>query len=132
MVEPTAIAIAILIEREHVLTGVRPSGRPLAGFHEFPGGRVEAGETVRQAAVRECFEETGLAVSCTEILLRTPWTYPHGSVELHFALCRLAEAADLSATYRGFVWTPIHKLHELNFPPANREILDLLRGTRDR
>ena len=60
--DPTAIAIAVVQDGERFLIGQRPPEKPLAGYWEFPGGRVEPGEMPGDAAVRECLEETGLHV----------------------------------------------------------------------
>ena len=56
----TPIAIAVVLHNDCVLIGVRPAGATLAGLWEFPGGKIEAGETPNEAAERECLEETGL------------------------------------------------------------------------
>ncbi|GMR06661.1 MAG: Nudix family hydrolase [Gammaproteobacteria bacterium] len=79
------IAVAV-IKREDgkVLFAERPAGKACAGEWEFPGGKIEAGETARQALEREIYEE--LAISITEA---RPWitlshSYPHASVLLHF------------------------------------------------
>ena len=50
---PTAIAVAVVEHDDRFLVGQRPAGKPLAGYWEFPGGRVEEGESPQQAAIRE-------------------------------------------------------------------------------
>jgi mutator protein MutT len=59
--KPIAVAIAVLEHNGKFLVGVRPPGVPLAGLAEFPGGKIDLGETPEAAAIRECREETGLA-----------------------------------------------------------------------
>ena len=56
------IAVAVVEHDGRFLVGLRPAGKPLAGFSEFPGGKVHSGETPAEAAERECREETGLSV----------------------------------------------------------------------
>jgi len=79
------VAVGVLIQRngDFLLTS-RPQGKAYAGYWEFPGGKLEAGETVEQALVRELNEELGIEV--TEV---TRWReavvdYPHALVRLHF------------------------------------------------
>src|SRR5262249_13310601 len=60
--QPTLVAIAVVEHGERFLVGIRPEGKPLAGFAEFPGGKVNDGETPEAAAIRECDEESGLRI----------------------------------------------------------------------
>lgn len=84
------VAVGVLIERDaqgtegRFLMTSRPSGKVYAGYWEFPGGKLEAGETVAQALRRELHEEIGVTIG--EAL---PWQveimdYPHARVRLHF------------------------------------------------
>ena len=80
------VAAAVLLRaggREFLLAQ-RPAGKVYAGYWEFPGGKVEPGESVREALVRELREELGITVTaCAPWLTRT-FTYPHASVRLNF------------------------------------------------
>ena len=72
-----------------VLFAQRPTGKAYAGYWEFPGGKLEAGETVEQALRRELHEEIGITIGATH-----PWKvelmdYPHARVRLHF--CKVYE-----------------------------------------
>lgn len=85
------VAVGVLIQpadRAFLLTS-RPQGKVYAGYWEFPGGKLEAGETVEQALSRELHEELGITVDPADV---QRWKtervdYPHALVELHF--CRL-------------------------------------------
>ena len=66
------------------LLAQRPQGKVYAGYWEFPGGKVEPGETLRQALVRELQEELGIGVDCAWPWLSCAYTYPHASVRLKF------------------------------------------------
>ncbi len=79
-----AAAAVILRPDGSFLLGRRPAGKPYAGYWEFPGGKIEPGETAAQALVRELHEELGI-----EADRHTPWitrefAYPHAHVRLHF------------------------------------------------
>ena len=119
------IAIAVVEQEGRFLVGQRPAGVALAGLWEFPGGKIEPGETPEAAAVRECREETGLAV---EPLFRYPehvHAYEHGAVQLHFIACRLASGA-LHPPREPFTWVERKTLQKCCFPAGNDHILSLL------
>ena len=121
----TPIAIAVVEHDGKFLIGQRPPGVALAGLWEFPGGKIEPGETPETAAVRECLEETGLTV---EPLFRYPereHAYDHDRVQLIFVACRpTSEAPD--SPRKPFRWVERAKLDEHEFPAANADILRTL------
>ena len=120
------IGIAVVEHQGSYLIGIRPPGASLAGFAEFPGGKCEVGEEPATAAVRECFEETGLHVEILELLTRRLYEYAYGSVDLHFYLCRPLDPPDASHDLRGFRWEEVSALRSLKFPDANVPVLELL------
>ena len=78
------VAAGILMDaRGRVLLMQRLPGKHLAGLWEFPGGKVEPGETVAQALVRELDEELGVEVLGGAPMISIPWHYPEKSVRLH-------------------------------------------------
>ena len=85
MIKYTEVAVGIVIGRDGaVLFGQRPQGKPYAGWWEFPGGKLEQGESVDDALKRELAEELGI-----EVLQTVPWVvrthqYAHAHVRLHF------------------------------------------------
>ncbi|MDD5241280.1 MAG: Nudix family hydrolase [Sulfuricella sp.] len=66
------------------LLAERPAGKPYAGYWEFPGGKIEAGETPFHALVRELHEELGIEVDVAYPWLTRVYAYPHATVRLHF------------------------------------------------
>jgi mutator protein MutT len=117
----TLIAVAVVRQSGRVLIGKRPPDVPLAGFWEFPGGKVRQGEQPEEAAVRECREETGLEIRlegpCEEVV----FPYQHGRLRIHFFLARPAGAP--AAIQAPFCWAPLSELAGYRFPPANRSVL---------
>lgn len=122
--ERTEIAIAVVERDGQFLVGRRPVGQPLAGYWEFPGGKVRRGESPADAAARECLEETGLAIDVVGTLTTVEHDYEHGQLRLHFLAGRVRDRAGEPAG--PFTWTPRAKLAELEFPPANGAVLALL------
>lgn len=121
---PTSIAIAVVEHEGRFLIGQRPAGAALAGLWEFPGGKIEPGESAEEAAARECREEAGIEV---EPLFRYPQrdeSYSHDRVRLHFIGCRpLSESVAPRAPFR---WVKREELNRYAFPTGNAEILELL------
>jgi 8-oxo-dGTP diphosphatase len=82
---PVDVAVGVLIDPENrFLLTSRPEGKVYAGYWEFPGGKLEAGETVEQALRRELIEELGITIGTVH-----PWKvelvdYEHARVRLHF------------------------------------------------
>lgn len=123
MPEPKRIGIAIVERAGCFLVGTRGVGQDLAGFAEFPGGKCLPDEASEVCAVRECLEETGLAVAPVKLLQRLEFTYPHAVVDLHFWLCTPASAAE---PLNGFRWVDRGELAQLPFPAANAEVVQTL------
>jgi len=121
--EVTVVAVAIVKRSHQILVGRRPTHATLAGLWEFPGGKVERGETPAEAAVRECEEETGLSVNVVGQLATEHYHYEHGQVELYFFDCELSNACGNVTPHRPFVWIMREKLKQLEFPPANDAIV---------
>ncbi|WP_439517743.1 8-oxo-dGTP diphosphatase MutT [Hydrogenophaga sp.] len=83
------VAVGILIDASgaYLLTR-RPHGKVYAGYWEFPGGKLEAGETVEQALRRELQEEIGVTIGAAELWRQSLVDYPHALVRLHFCKVR--------------------------------------------
>ena len=84
----TRVAVAI-IERVvggeyQVLFAQRPAGKAYAGYWEFPGGKIESGETIVEALIREIDEELGIQIRSAEFWRTERFSYEHAHVELNF------------------------------------------------
>lgn len=122
------IAVAVVERDGMFLIGQRAEGTPLAGYWEFPGGKLKSGETPEVAAVRECLEETGLEVRVTGAYPSTSHDYDHASLRLHFLACEVIDQR--RALPDRFRWAPAQELGNYQFPPANQTLLEHL--TRER
>ena len=81
-----AVGVLCDVEGHFLLTSRRP-GKAYAGYWEFPGGKVEAGESIEQALRRELQEEIGVTIASAEPWKVEMFDYPHALVRLHF--CRV-------------------------------------------
>ena len=79
-----AAAVMLRADGREFLLAQRPEGKVYAGYWEFPGGKVEPGETVRDALIRELQEELGITVTACSPWLTRVFTYPHATVRLNF------------------------------------------------
>lgn len=118
------IAIAVVEVDDRFLIGVRPEGVPLAGYWEFPGGKLQPGETPVEAARRECLEETGLEVLIGAEYPPVVHEYDHAKLRLHFFAARPVNAAQ--APRAPFRWVPRSELGQFTFPPANERLVRFL------
>jgi mutator protein MutT len=122
---PTKIAVAVVEQDGRFLIGQRPEGAALAGLWEFPGGKLEPGETLEQAAVRECQEEAGIAVKVLGERMVVTQQYGHGMLELHFFACSPSSADQVPK--QPFRWVHGAQLGDYAFPAANSTVVETLR-----
>jgi mutator protein MutT len=132
-------AVGVLVERRDgarwVLITRRMMDRVYGGYWEFPGGKVEDGETAAQCLVREFREELGLRIEVEAALPTVEHTYAHGRVRLHPFYCRraaadpgnpeaLQEPRDLQVMEHR--WVLAGQLGGFAFPEANAGLIEML------
>lgn len=121
------VAVAVVMRPDGtVLWGCRPEGKPYAGYWEFPGGKVEPGETVWQALVRELREELGITA-----LEGGPWfviehDYEHALVRLHLYRVWAFEGEPQSLEGQAFAWDSLQPGNLTPILPATEPLLPQL------
>lgn len=102
---PIDVAVGILMKPNgDILFAQRPPGKPYAGYWEFPGGKVEPGESILDALKREFMEELGIAILAAEPWCGVEHVYPHAHVHLHFYISREWQGEPQSLEGQAFAW----------------------------
>lgn len=105
----------------------RRGGSHLAGMWEFPGGKREPGEALEDAMRRELTEELSASFGVGEKVETVRWEYPERTVVIHFYRCRLESGTIEPLESQAMDWVAPERLRELDFPPADRELIARLR-----
>lgn len=111
-----------------ILCAQRGSSKSLAGYWEFPGGKIEIHETPQQALEREIEEELRCEITVGRKLCTTQYTYDFGTIELTTFLCHLTQGEPYLTEHQEVRWLFPDHLHELDWAPADREAVRLLSG----
>ncbi|MDG6778477.1 Nudix family hydrolase [Thiomicrorhabdus sp. zzn3] len=121
------VAIGLLKKNGAVCLSQRQSHQHLSGHWEFPGGKIEANETLEQALQREFAEELGVQTENWRFLMTVPWHYNTVSVRLHVFTSDQFGGEAHGKEGQKIEWCPLAELDQKAFPPANRGILTALR-----
>lgn len=105
MAQAINVAVGILLKKDgQALFAQRPEGKAYAGYWEFPGGKVEPGESIFAALQREFLEELGVQVESARPWCCVEHVYPHAHVRLHFYLCDGWQGEPQSLEGQAFGW----------------------------
>lgn len=119
-------AAGIIRQNGKILIQKRKKGTHLAGFWEFPGGKIEPGETPRACLKREIKEELGIEVSVRPAFFQTPHRYPEKSVFLSFHRCQILLGRAKAREKQTFRWVLPQNLKKIKMAPADVPVLKLL------
>jgi 8-oxo-dGTP diphosphatase len=120
------IVTAAVVEIEgRFLVTRRQQGVHLEGFWEFPGGKCDRDEALKDGLARELLEELDVASRIGEEMLSVTHTYPDRSVELHFFRCELL-GEPRPVLGQDMRWVNREDLMALEFPPADAELIQIL------
>jgi 8-oxo-dGTP diphosphatase len=122
----TTVVTAAVVEIDgRVLVTRRQKGVHLEGFWEFPGGKCDRDETLKDCLARELLEELDVASRIGDELFTTTHRYPDRSVELHFFRCELL-GEPRPVLGQEMQWMRREDLATLEFPPADAELIRIL------
>jgi 8-oxo-dGTP diphosphatase len=119
------VACAFVDADGRVLLAQRPAGKPMAGLWEFPGGKVEAGETPEQTVIRESEEELGIVVrqACLAPLTFASHRYPDFHLLMPLYVCRRWEGTIAAKEGQRLAWVRPKALREYPMPPADEPLV---------
>ncbi|MDF1553273.1 MAG: 8-oxo-dGTP diphosphatase MutT [Deferrisomatales bacterium] len=127
--EPILVVAAVIRRADgRILLAQRLPGGPHGGLWEFPGGKLEPGETSEEALVREIREELGITVEVGERLLTVEHTYPHLAIRLTAYDCRVSKGAPRRLHCQDLCWVSPAGLLERPMPAADLPIARLVSG----
>ena len=118
------VAAGLLRDGDRLLACQRSAGGAHPGRWEFPGGKIEPGESAASCLERELREELAIEAEVGELLEITHFQYPDGPhVEVHFYAVRAYHGTIVNRVFAQIVWQPAARLDELDFLEADRAIV---------
>jgi len=122
-------AVALIDADGRVLIAQRPEGKPMAGLWEFPGGKVEEGETPEAALIRELHEELGVDTreSCLAPLTFASHAYPDFHLLMPLYACRRWQGMVQAREGQALKWVRARDLRDYPMPPADEPLIPILR-----
>jgi 8-oxo-dGTP diphosphatase len=124
----TVVAVALLDADNRILLTQRPQGKPLAGLWEFPGGKLDAGETPEAALIRELHEELGIDIraSCLAPLTFASHSYEKFHLLMPLYVCRQWRGRLTAKEGQTMAWVRAAKLRDYPMPPADIPLIPVL------
>ncbi len=121
MIEVTA---AVIRDNGKFLICQRAKGKNCELLWEFPGGKIEPGETAEQCIVRECQEELGVTLEVEQKLTDIVYAYSDRTVHLHFFITRIVAGQLQRREHNAFAWVTTDEMSRYEFCPADTEMLN--------
>lgn len=121
-----AVVAGVIVEGDTVLISRRHRDAHQGGLWEFPGGKIEAGESPRAALTRELNEELGIQVEAAQPLMQISHDYPDKSVHLDFWLVQRFSGSPQGREGQQVIRAALSALGEYQFPQANLAVVDHL------
>ena len=118
-------SIAIIDANDQILIAKRPNKKHLSGFWEFPGGKVEKGESPENALIREVKEELNIDINnkCIAPLTFSEFNYEKFHLLLLLYVCRRWEGEPMSMEKNEIKWVKVNTLRQYKMPPADDSLI---------
>ncbi|AFZ27138.1 mutator mutT protein [Cylindrospermum stagnale PCC 7417] len=126
------IGVAVIWnDQEQILIDRRRPEGSMGGLWEFPGGKIESGETIPECILREIDEELGIEIEVGEHLITIDHTYTHLRVTLTVHQCRHLTGVPQALECDEIRWVNLEELDQFAFPKANFQIIAALRQSKE-
>jgi 8-oxo-dGTP diphosphatase len=121
----TVVACALVDADRRVLIAQRPEGKEMAGLWEFPGGKIEPGETPEEAIIRELEEELGISTkqACLAPLAFASFAYESFHLLMPLFVCRKWSGNPRPTEHAAVKWVQPQRLREYPMPPADEPLI---------
>lgn len=126
------VCAAIIVRRQTVLLTLRPEGKPMGGYWEFPGGKPEPGESPHAALHRELREELDITIKIERLLEKVHYTYDWGAVRIDGYLCRHVGGTIKNLEVADHAWVSFDQLDQYRILPADGPFIELLQNFLDK
>ena len=119
------VSIALINNENEILLSQRPEKKHLSGFWEFPGGKVEGGETPEKALIREVKEELNIDINnkCIAPLSFSEFDYKNFQLLLLLYVCRRWDGEPMSMENNKLEWVKANMLRDYKMPPADDALI---------
>ncbi|GAA0550067.1 8-oxo-dGTP diphosphatase MutT [Rheinheimera aquimaris] len=118
------VAVGVILRGQQILLALRNGKQHQGGKWEFPGGKVEQGETVEQALKRELQEEVAIDVTASSAFMQLEYAYPEKTVLLDIYLVTGFDGEPEGREGQPLRWVGIAGLGDIEFPDANQPIVE--------
>ena len=122
------VAAVIRDDKNRFLIAKRKACQSNGGLWEFPGGKVEQGETEKEALVREIREELGVKILVLKFLKCTIYKYPNKTITLYSYYCEIVEGTPTNIEHDEIRFVPLSDFDKYEFSGANKETIELLQN----
>jgi 8-oxo-dGTP diphosphatase len=120
------VVCGIIFDRENVFICRRKQEKSLAGYWEFPGGKIEGNETKKEALLRELLEELEMEVNIKEFIGQSNYDYGDFKIELYGYNCQLISYKGKLTDHDSYEWLEFNKLKKYQLAPADIPLIKLM------
>lgn len=120
------VVAAIIIDNNKILIVRRSDKMKLAGMWEFPGGKIEQGESEEQCIIREIKEELNINISIHRHFLNNKYKYEFGEIYLSSYICKIENGSIKLSEHDDYKWISVNELINFKFAPADESIVKKL------